>query len=111
MRPTQAQPRNERPLALFRIDLDSDRVIFPSRQDEAEERNEHRPNCTETTMTNHPPVLISSKASRARCSSSASTTPPITSATWAGAYEAEQSPAAKDAIAQILTNSRMRRGP
>jgi tartrate dehydratase alpha subunit/fumarate hydratase class I-like protein len=42
-----------------------------------------------------------------RCSSSPTTTRWTTSARWAQAYEAEQGPAAKDAIAQILTNSRM----
>ncbi len=45
--------------------------------------------------------------SRPRCSTSATTTRPTTSRSLARAYETEQSPAAKDAIAQILTNSKM----
>ncbi len=50
---------------------------------------------------------ISSRASPTRCSTFPTTTRSTTSRRWAHAYEAEQSPAAKDAIAQILTNSRM----
>ena len=57
-----------------------------------------------TTIASTP---TSSRASPTRCSTSATTTRPTTSRTSARAYEREQRPAAKDAIAQILTNSRM----
>ena len=49
----------------------------------------------------------SSRASPTRCSTSPTTTRSTTSRRSGEAYRAEESPAAKDAIAQILTNSRM----